>query len=226
MKNKIGVFNVKQKYISNNIKSKNEVIFFKGDGGNISNKEHKKKEIYSLTEKEDAIKLSKFILKKYGKNILIVDATTSLGGNFLSFHKFFNNLIGIEVNKIRFDKLKDNFSKVIFTQNKKKYISDDIILINDSFITHIKYILSLCEKYEKSVIFIDPPCGGKEYKEYDYLLLGLHGIPMHIIVQYIKNKTSNTTIILKLPNNYLYMSFNRLDYKEMKMKKFTYLIFD
>lgn len=226
MKKLIGIFNVKQKYISDSLKKKHNVIFFKGDGGELSIKEHKKKELYSLTDKEDATKLSSYISTKYGNDILIIDATTSLGGNFLSFSTFFNNIIGVEVNRIRFNKLLENFKNIKFQKKGNIYISENIILINDSFVTHLKYILDICNGYNKSVIFIDPPWGGKEYKKFDYLILGLHGIPMHKIIQYIKTKSNSTTVILKLPNNYLFMSFNTTSYKEMKMKKFTYLIFD
>ena len=184
---------------------------FKGDGGHLNKEDHIKKEQYSLTHHKEARFLSKYILKKVAgkEKVLVIDATTSIGGNFLSFIDHFDYIIGTEVNSIRFQKLIENIEKkknIKFTQKGHlRFIYDKrIILINDSFVTNLNYIIAKTKKFNKSVIFIDPPWGGKQYKTFDCILLGLHGIPINVIINKILLLNKDVIVIAKLPKNYLF----------------------
>jgi len=226
----IGTFNIKDKYIEIEDKSNYRYIKFKGDGGPLTNEGHLKKEKYSLTHKYDADYISLYIKEKIINklnDVVIVDGTTSLGGNFCSFVEHFNFIIGIEINQIRFQKLVKNLEyKYGFEfENKKRLLkvkNKNIILINDSFMNCLNDILKIKKKI---IIFLDPPWGGKDYKLFDYVILGLHGIPMHIIVKNIKSVNKDIIIILKLPENYFLQSFNNIPFDKKKMNKFMYIIF-
>jgi hypothetical protein len=51
--------------------------------------------------------------------------------------------------------------------------------------------------------FLDPPWGGREYKNYDYVLFGLGGESLTNIVNTIKTNTSKTVhLYIKVPNNF------------------------
>lgn len=228
----LGVFNTKKCYLNDFLYSTYTKFFFKGDGGILKKEEHIHKEKYSYTHKKDAEYLSLFIkkiVKNDIENTLIVDGTTSLGGNLISFIEHFNFIIGIEINNIRFNKLLYflntkyflNFSKKkekIYNSSKK-----NIMLINDSFNHYINFINNI-EKKNK-IIYLDPPWGGKNYKQYNNIILGLAGVPLHKLVQQIKQLDNNTIIIIKLPLNYFLKSFSNKIYNITKLEKFYYVQF-
>ena len=232
MEKTIGFFNVSQSFINDDLNYKNyNKIIFKGDGGILTKIEHIYKEKYSYTHKKEADYLSSFIkdiVKNDLNNTLIVDGTTSLGGNLKSFIYHFKNIIGIEINQIRFNKLLHLLNlkfKYVFSKNKENIFSyktnkKNIILINDSF---NKYIENICKHNMKNIIiYLDPPWGGKNYKEYNNIILGLAGFPLHLLVENIKKINKDTYIILKLPLNYYLESFTNI--KEIKnMEKFYYI---
>ena len=230
----IGCFNIKMPYIKNYCKEmpSHNFTIFKGDGGYLNKEDHIKKEQYSLTHHKEARFLSKYILKKIAdpgkERVLVVDATTSIGGNFLSFIDHFEFVIGTEVNSIRFQKLVENVErkkKIKLLQKGDKFIFEKrIILINDSFVTYLNYIIAKTKKFNKSVIFIDPPWGGKQYKEFDHILLGLHGIPINVIINKIMHLNKDIIVIAKLPKNYFFALFDD-GFKKIDMGNFFYVDF-
>ena len=223
----IGVYNDNTNYISSD---KINFIKFKGDIELISKsaKTSEQLESYSKTNQEEAIKINNIIEKNIGStDILLIDGTTSIGGNFLEFIKHFKYNIGIELNKERYDRLNDNIKGmdniIIKKENKlyNKYIYDDkkIITINGSFISVYPKIL---KKYDNMdiVVFLDPPWGGKEYKNYDKIIFGLDGIALLDIINKIREIKENVYFCLKLPLNYYLDSFWGYDYKKYVFKKF------
>lgn len=223
----IGVYNDNTNYISND---KINFIRFKGDIELISKKvkSSEKLENYSKTFQQDAIRINDIIKKNVGNtDILLIDGTTSIGGNFLEFIKCFKYNIGIEINRDRYDKLNENIKKIdnviIKKENKSynKYIynNNKIITINGSFINIYHKIL---KKYDNMdiVIFLDPPWGGKEYKNYDKIIFGLDGIALLDIIKSIRSIKKNVYFCLKLPLNYYLDSFWRTNYKKYLFDKF------
>lgn len=225
----LGFFNIKQSYLNNTMYNNYNKICFKGDGGNLSKLEHINKEKYSYTHKKDAEYLSLFIkniINNDIENTLIIDGTTSLGGNIISFIHHFKFIIGIEINQIRFHKLlfilnKKFFIKFVSEKKIFKNASNNIILINDSFNNYIDFICKFQKK--NKVIYLDPPWGGKNYKNYNNIVLGLAGIPLHFLVKNIKDKDNDIIIILKLPLNYYLDSFINEIKDIIKLEKFFYI---
>lgn len=249
----IGFFNIKKIYIENTKYDNYNKIYFKGDGGVLSKIEHIYKEKYSYTHKKEADILSNYIKEIIDNDIensLIIDGTTSLGGNLISLIKYFKFIIGIEINNIRFNKLlsilsnkylmkfvknennlipsifsDNNNSNNIFIKKSSIYTSysnkKKIILINDSFDNYIEYINEI--KIKNKIIYLDPPWGGKNYKNYNNIILGLGGIPLHILVKNLKNLDNNLIIILKLPLNYHLSSFSNKINHIQKLEKFYYI---
>lgn len=225
----LGFFNIKQSYLDNTMYNNYNKICFKGDGGNLTKLEHIYKEKYSYTHKKEAEYLSLFIkniIDNDIENTLIVDGTTSLGGNLISFTHHFKFIIGIEINQIRFNKLlftlkKKCFMNFFFKENIFRNTSNNIILINDSFNNYIDFIC----KYDKKnkIIYLDPPWGGKNYKDYNNIVLGLAGVPLHLLAKQIKDKDNNIIIIFKLPLNYYLDSFTHEIKNIIKLEKFFYV---
>jgi 16S rRNA G966 N2-methylase RsmD len=162
--------------------------------------------LYSLSHKEDADILSNILKEKYG-NIKILDGTAGIGGNTISFGIYFENVISIEKDKIRFDFLVENI----------KDANLNIQLINCSVINYI-------ENNNKTfdLIFLDPPWGGPNYKYEKSLSLTLENIPLYNIIKYLK--LLNKIIVLKLPFNYNLNEFKNLNYQIYNIKNYLIVI--
>lgn len=168
-----------------------------------------------ITIREIADIISKIIchhLLQYNLNpqkIKIADYTAGVGGNVLSFSKYFKYIYAIEIDIKRAEYLENNIKvygfKNIEVINKCSidFNSDDLININPN------------------VIFIDPPWGGSNYKSNEKLLLYLGNKSIEsIIVSIIDkfeicynsilitnskekyNNYNNKFIVIKLPRNY------------------------
>lgn len=152
-------------------------------------------------------KISCHHLIKYNLNpqkIKIVDYTAGVGGNTLSFSKYFNHVYAIEISELRANYLLNNI---------ELYKFKNITVINDSA---LNYQNNLLIEHDINIIFIDPPWGGAEYKNVDLLKLCLDDIPIEeIILDYISkfyifykinnykyNNYNNKFIVIKLPKNY------------------------
>ena len=151
--------------------------------------------LWSISHPEVADDLSKKIkiFEKSGFKInTIVDLTAGLGGNALSFAKYFDKVIAIEYDKTRFDYLKNNIENYNFN-NIEIYQGDSLELIN---------------KFNEKIdaIFVDPPWGGPNYKEEDNIDIKLGNLNLDsvckLMYQYSYQNNKIKMIILKLPYNY------------------------
>jgi hypothetical protein len=239
----IGVYNDNTDYIDTD---KYKFIKFIGDIELIK-KEAESSEIleeYSKTFITDAQRINSIIMNhNKTTNLLIIDGTSSIGGNFLEFIKCFKYNIGIELNKERFIKLNDNIKKINNIKIKEKpyhyklensncntdcnncnidYNSNNkIITINMSFLDNnlLEKIFKLYQNI-KIVIFLDPPWGGKEYKNYDKIVFGLDSISLKTIIHTIRKIKKDIDFCIKLPKNYFLESLNGIRYNIYKFKKF------
>ena len=162
--------------------------------------------VWSISLPNDAEKISLLIQNNFGSNINILDCTAGIGGNVISFAKYFNNVCGIELNKERFDILENNIK--IFKLN-------NVLLINDDCNNHLN------KKYD--VYFFDPPWGGKDYKYKENLRFKLGIYTLNEITLKIK-KITNKPIIFKLPNNYDLSEFSNFNYRIIKIKNYMIIL--
>ena len=130
----------------------------------------------------------------------IIDSTACIGGDSLSFSKYFKNILSIEKDKIHFKILENNIN--ICEANNVKIILNDFI----SFIEKQQ----LYKSYQ--ILFMDPPWGGPEYKNAEKLDLFLYNdknIKLNIneIINSYINKFKY--IILKCPINF---NLNKTNY--------------
>lgn len=125
------------------------------------------------------------------KDAIITDATAGVGGNALSFALKFKSVNAIELDKLRSEYLKHNIS--VFNIENVAVYNDDCTKIIDKIDNH-------------NVIFLDPPWGGKSYKDHQLLKLQLSNTSIEMMCndmldKKIMKKIPNI-IILKLPTNY------------------------
>lgn len=162
--------------------------------------------IWSITLPQDADFISNIICGINGKNKIIVDCTAGLGGNTISFAKYFKKVIGIEISKERFELLQNNIN-VYNLQNTE--------LINGSC---VDFINNESNMNNIDILFFDPPWGGPDYKKNTKLNFKLDDIELVTLMNKIKSK--NKSIFLKLPFNYDLDEFNSFNYKIHKIKNY------
>ena len=140
---------------------------------------------------------------------IIVDYTSGVGGNALSFCKFFKLVYAIELDKLRAEYLENNIE--IYGFKNINVINKCAIEFNNEEILNLN----------PNIIFVDPPWGGSAYKNNENLTLNLGSMQLEDLViditkkfseHYINivnlntkqknNNYNNKFIVLKLPKNY------------------------
>jgi 16S rRNA G966 N2-methylase RsmD len=112
--------------------------------------------LWSLTQQKDADKISQIIINMVGSDKKIIDGTAGLGGNTISFCKYFKEVVGIEKDTSRYNLLALNLSSYQFN-NLKLYNNSCLEFLDNEY----------------DVIFFDPPWGGYQYKKHKELNLFL-----------------------------------------------------
>lgn len=171
--------------------------------------------------------LKKKIEHKLSK-LVITDMTAGVGGNVLNFAKYFRYVNAIEIDTRKYKCLVNNINIYEF-KNVNYYNTDSYdFLINK-------------DNINQDIIFFDPPWGGKKYKFYNNIRLIFDN------TLYIKNQKYDADIyeysieqviikilekvkmvVLKLPNNYDFLYFNKMLNKyrisKFNLEKMTIII--
>ena len=155
---------------------------------------------------EDITKIICFHLINLGVNplkIKLVDYTSGVGGNVLSFSNYFKEVIAIEISNVRASYLLNNINV---------YKLKNVIVLNEC---SVKFNETQLVDYAPNVIFIDVPWGDDWNKKIINHRVEFGGVPFEkfvsmmidkIFIMYDKNLVfnnyNNRLIILKLPKNY------------------------
>ena len=169
------------------------------------------------TPVNDSVKILKIInihceLKKMDiKNITIVDATGGGGSDSIYFGQNVRNVISIEINK--------EYYKIL-TNNVSCYNLDNIVTISGNSLEIIPKINYF------DIIYIDPPWGGKEYKNKEKLSLKFGNTSLENSIVSFFNLSVMTIIpkfiVVKLPINYdLKKMFNVLNIHNLEIYLYT-----
>ena len=150
------------------------------------------KGLYSISKHQDAKWISEIIknfLKNENINIAtstIIDATAGIGGNTISFSKYFSKVHAIEINNIHYSVLMNNL-EALSIKNVICYLDNFINIINNVTI-------------KSNIFFLDPPWGGKNYKNFKYFNLKIGKLPIYTIINMLFEKKIKY-VILKAPYN-------------------------
>ena len=164
---------------------------------------------YSISTPKNADMVSK-IIKQYffDANIIITDAMAGVGGNTLSFSKYFYYVNSIEIENNRFNYLISNLNL---------YNKTNIICLNCNY-------LDIMFQIYQDVIFLDPPWGGREYKDFDEISIILDNKTLEEICNDIKTHKLCKMLILKLPLNYNINNFSDRLKDNMKIEYLTKML--
>ena len=201
--------------MNNNIKLKLIKKIFPISNVNIDELKFDDVGLYSISLPKDADIISEFIKNNINNamhnyidisNITIIDGTAGIGGNIISFAKYFKSVIGFELDENRFN---------ILNNNLKVYNLNNVITYN---------LNSLDKLFIADVYFFDPPWGGPNYKKYKNLTFTFNDIELDQIVINIKKINKNSYISFKLPTNFNLSIFDTFNYKILNLKKMLIIL--
>ena len=149
--------------------------------------------------------------------VVITDATAGVGGNAISFANTFNFLNAIEIDEVRCSYLHNNLS--MYGLNNFRTFNTDFLQTIYSINNH-------------SVIFIDPPWGGEDYKKHSLMQIHMNTLSLDYICNDLlfnqAMKKNPQFICLKLPKNYdiysLYSNIQNVDIYLYNLNKMIIII--
>ena len=146
------------------------------------------------------------INKKNINKDLLIELMGGCGGNTLSFSKYFNNIISIELSKLRY---------LYLQQNLELFDCNNVITMNKCA---IEFCLNELSHYTPTIIFIDPPWGNNWDKCDTNYKITIDNISLEKLIKIIINKTKNNLIAIKIPKNYdIKFFFNEIKTKHNKI---------
>ena len=171
------------------------------------------KGLYSISKHMDAYWITQNIIefiKSKGLNtydLNIIDGTAGIGGNTISFSKYFAKIYAIEINNVHFNVLNNNLNALSIL-NVNTYFDNFLNIINDLNLKEIK----------SNIFFFDPPWGGKSYKNFKYFNLKIGKLSLYNIINILYEKKFKY-VILKAPYNLnLSPIFNLIKYENMSVQ--------
>jgi len=151
--------------------------------------------LFSVTPARQADEMTKILLSLPGisSESTITDGTACVGGNTVSFARFFAHVNAVEMDAKRCDMLINNV-EVCRKHARAK---------GGDFPAFVKFFsensLDLIPRLRQDIVFLDPPWGGKDYKSKTTVPLFLSSKPIHEVVIYCLRHTKY--VALKLPKN-------------------------
>lgn len=140
--------------------------------------------LYSVTDQQTADKITNELLKFVPANAIVTDGTACIGGNTFSLTRSFRFVNAVELEPVKYKYLKHNMT-LLGVDNIACYKGD---------------ILEYVSLLDQTLVFLDPPWGGPEYKSKDSVELGLSGCPLEEVCRRLAPYT--TYIAIKTPTNF------------------------
>ena len=163
----------------------------------VTNHQHNKQTINFIQQELDRMMIFRTAY------ITVLDATACVGGDTIGFSLYFNRVISIEKDPINYSALVNNIN--VYGLNNVTTINDDFLMVKNDVI----------DTYHPTIVYFDPPWGGKEYYKHKNLdlFLGNRNVS-DIAVELFEPethsilKTTKTSgiklVVLKVPTNFNY----------------------
>ncbi len=169
------------------------------------------KGLYSISKPIDAQWITNEVAKTFPHLKKIVDGTAGIGGNTISFSRYFESVIGVEFNQVHYDVLQNNM-KALRLHNVKLY--------HENILEYYKKI----EKPEEQILFLDPPWGGKRYKQFKHFILKMGKYFIHEFIEELY-QYGYRYIVLKAPLNLnVQLILQHISFQNMKIVKHSNML--
>ncbi len=168
---------------------KQDIEFAKLRGKNLKITD---KGLYSISKYYDAQWITNIItnfLNYNGINTFnakIIDGTAGIGGNTISFSRYFGNVHAVEINDVHHNVLKNNLDALMI---------NNVTTYKDNFLNIIDKLSS-----KTNIFFFDPPWGGKSYKNFKYFNLKVGKLPLYSVINLLYDNNYKY-VIIKAPYN-------------------------
>jgi len=161
--------------------------------------------VYSVSGKEGAEFIVNIIKSNCDKkHISVTDGTANNGSDTITLGLNFDKVSSIEIDKTNYEVLENNV-KVFGLENKVK--------------TYHGNTLQIIKDLTQDVIYLDPPWGGKSYKDQKIMRLYLDDMELSDFYLAFKNKAK--LFVFKVPRNY---DFNNFIFKtQSKINIYPYI---
>lgn len=149
---------------------------------------------YSVTETHMADRMSQIVSRAFDNlhDITILDGMACVGGNTISFAKFFPQVLSNEFSPSRYEMLKHNVSAVMKLQNVRFFNASILDLATADVISGTYQAL-----------FLDPEWGGPDYKYKKNLRLHIATTSVEdFVLNILQSQAMLMVVALKLPMNY------------------------
>lgn len=155
--------------------------------------------LYSVSHWRDAFNLVSNIKSLFDVNtkISVIDGTACVGGNVVQFALHLEKIIAVDILPEHIHMLKYNLD-LYKMKNKVTCIVGDITQL----------MPKLAENLKNSILFLDPPWGGPEYKSNERINLYLSQKSIDILIIEWINYVD--FIIIKVPNNFNTENFTQI----------------
>ena len=170
--------------------------------------------LYSVTSSKFNQKIIDIILQhnKNNKNITIMDCTAWVGGDTVGFGLVFDKVVSLEKDPVNYECLVNNINV---------YELENVIALNFDF---LERGFEIIDQNKPSILYFDPPWGGKDYYLQDKIELFLNDKNIKDIFNDIFNKFNFVdAIVVKAPSNYNIDETS--DIKIYDLKKFKVIVF-
>lgn len=146
--------------------------------------------LYSATDQVTATHIATFCrtLDGVDASSTVTDATSCIGGNTVAFAKQFAAVRAVEIDPTRFEMLRHN----------AKLLLDKPTLAKVSF--HLADYTDTYARHTQDIVFIDPPWGGKRYKQQAQVELFLGDTPLSTVVDQLRTRCAH--VVIKVPVNF------------------------
>lgn len=165
---------------------------------------------YSIAIPELSLDICQHIIRISGSaDLNVTDALANVGGMTLRFCQFFKSVNSCELIPLHATILKNNI-EVYGYAKKVKVINDDY--------------MNVMKKIKQDIIFFDPPWGGTDYKEKEFLSLGINNVNIITIINELVPHAKY--IFLLAPSNYSPFELLKIknDFQVIHLIKGKYLI--
>jgi len=143
--------------------------------------------LYSISTPKNAEIITGYIKKYYkNSNVVVTDAMAGVGGNTLSFASALYHVNAIELDESR---------SFFLISNLSLYKQNNVLCINADYFT-------IMHRLKQDIIFLDPPWGGKSYKDSESMTIQIGERTLESICDEIYENKLCSMLLLKLPLNY------------------------
>jgi predicted RNA methylase len=155
--------------------------------------------LYSSTPYKYNVSISKIISDIVGNDVVVADATSCIGADTIGFALKFREVIGFERDTTNYNALQNNVD--VFRLKNTHLVRGDFT----------QEYQQAFEKYLPDVLYMDPPWGGKEYKDENSVELFLSGKNITDLIDEINQEFQMKLVVLKVPLNYSQSSLVKLE---------------